>query len=158
MIQGGDPGKPGCCHEPNVRNGGPGIYRSFGIPPKLNSQKRCTRRSTSGDQVNPKKASSGSQFYIVQGQDWTDMQLEHKLKLSASQSLPGFKYTEDQKQIYKTLGGTSQLDMNYTVFGEVIAGLDHCRRSIAAQISSARQPTIARCNHEYGSDPEGSHK
>jgi len=69
-----------------------------------------------GDQVNPEKRSSGSQFYIVQGQRVDDR------TLNAMSKQTGFVYTEEQKQIYKTIGGTPHLDGGYTVFGEVIDG------------------------------------
>ena len=71
-----------------------------------------------GDQVNPKKMSSGSQFYIVQGQAWNDAMLN-----MMSQRY-GKTFTEEQKEVYKTLGGSPHLDGDYTVFGEVVEGLD----------------------------------
>lgn len=71
-----------------------------------------------GDQVNPKKMSSGSQFYIVQGQVWNDGMLN-----MMSQRY-GKTFTEEQKEVYKTLGGSPHLDGDYTVFGEVVEGLD----------------------------------
>lgn len=71
-----------------------------------------------GDQVNPRKMSSGSQFYIVQGQKWDDNMLN-----MMSQRY-GKTFTEEQKQVYKTLGGSPHLDGDYTVFGEVVEGLD----------------------------------
>lgn len=76
----------------------------------------CAARQ--GDQVNPKKASSGSQFYIVQGQVFDDKKLEmYEERL-------GKIFSAKQRQAYKTVGGTPHLDGDYTVFGEVIEGLD----------------------------------
>ena len=76
----------------------------------------CAARQ--GDQVNPKKASSGSQFYIVQGQVFDDNTLNiYEERLGKTFSFP-------QRQAYKTVGGTPHLDGDYTVFGEVIEGLD----------------------------------
>ena len=76
----------------------------------------CAARQ--GDQVNPKKASSGSQFYIVQGQVFDDKKLElYEERL-------GKIFNATQRQAYKTVGGTPHLDGDYTVFGEVIEGLD----------------------------------
>ena len=69
-----------------------------------------------GDQVNPEKRSSGSQFYIVQGKRVDDR------TLNAMSAQTGFVYTEEQKQVYKTIGCTPHLDGGYTVFGEVIDG------------------------------------
>ena len=70
------------------------------------------------DQVNPKKESSGSQFYIVQGQVLNETQLnmyENRL---------GKVFSAKQRQAYQTVGGTPHLDGEYTVFGEVTNGLD----------------------------------
>jgi peptidyl-prolyl cis-trans isomerase B (cyclophilin B) len=68
---------------------------------------------------NPEKASSGSQFYIVQGKTFTDAQLDDlenkRLK---------FKLPQYQREVYKTIGGTPHLDRNYTVYGEVVKGLE----------------------------------
>ena len=76
----------------------------------------CAARK--GDQVNPKKESSGSQFYIVQGQVFDDKVLDmYEERL-------GSVFSAKQRQTYKTVGGTPHLDGEYTVFGEVIEGLD----------------------------------
>ena len=69
------------------------------------------------DNVNPKKESSGSQFYIVQGRKFT----MDELNILEQR---GFKFTDEQKQIYSTIGGSPHLDGQYTVFGEVISGMD----------------------------------
>ena len=71
-----------------------------------------------GDEFNPEKRSSGSQFYIVQGRRADDR------TLNSMSAQSGFVYTEEQKQVYKTIGGTPHLDGAYTVFGEVIDGFE----------------------------------
>jgi peptidyl-prolyl cis-trans isomerase B (cyclophilin B) len=71
-----------------------------------------------GDQVNPKKASSGSQFYIVQGKVYDDKWLD------MFENRSGKVLSAKQRQAYKTVGGTPHLDGDYTVFGEVTEGLD----------------------------------
>ena len=71
-----------------------------------------------GDQVNPKKASSGSQFYIVQGKVYDDKWLD------VFENRYGKVLSAKQRQAYKTVGGTPHLDGDYTVFGEVTEGLD----------------------------------
>lgn len=71
-----------------------------------------------GDQVNPEKASSGCQFYIVQGQVLTDAHIQ------MFQQRYGLTFTEEQIEAYTTIGGTPHLDGEYTVFGEVVEGLD----------------------------------
>ena len=81
-------------------------------------QKGALCAARQGDQVNPKKASSGSQFYIVQGQVYDDKTLDlYEERL-------GKIFSARQRQAYKTVGGTPHLDGDYTVFGEVIEGLD----------------------------------
>lgn len=67
---------------------------------------------------NPEKASSASQFYLVEGKLFTDEEL-NMIELSKSS-----KYTAEQREIYKTIGGTPHLDMEYTVFGEVESGVE----------------------------------
>ena len=67
---------------------------------------------------NPAKASSGCQFYIVQGNKLTDADLNNM------EMGKGIKYSPQQRNIYKTIGGTPFLDMDYTVFGEVETGLN----------------------------------
>ena len=69
---------------------------------------------------NPEKASSGSQFYIVQGKIFTDAGLDSV----ETYRLNGRKIPADQREVYKTVGGTPHLDQGYTVFGEVVKGLD----------------------------------
>ena len=71
-----------------------------------------------GDQVNPKKASSGSQFYIVQGKLYDDKTLD------MLENRMGKVFSAKERQAYKTVGGTPFLDGEYTVFGEVIEGLE----------------------------------
>lgn len=71
-----------------------------------------------GDHVNPKKASSGCQFYIVQGNVLTEAHIQmYKQRY-------GLTFTEEQVEAYTTVGGTPHLDGEYTVFGEVVEGLD----------------------------------
>ena len=76
----------------------------------------CAARQ--GDQVNPQKASSGSQFYIVQGKVYDDKTLD------MFESRMGKVFNARQRQAYQTVGGTPHLDGDYTVFGEVTEGLD----------------------------------
>ncbi len=93
----------------------------------------CAARQ--GDQVNPKKASSGSQFYIVQGQVYDDKTLD------LYEDRLGKVIGPKQRQAYKTIGGTPHLDGDYTVFGEVIEGLDVVDRIAAVKTGYMDVPT-----------------
>lgn len=86
------------------------------------------------DQVNPKKASSGSQFYIVQGQVLNDQQLDMFQKQTNKAISP------ERRATYKTIGGTPHLDDQYTVFGEVISGLDVIDKIAAVQTAAGDKP------------------
>ncbi len=66
---------------------------------------------------NPEKRSSGCQFYIVEGKPATDAELDGVEKST------GVKYSVEQRELYKSIGGTPRLDQNYTVYGEVYEGL-----------------------------------
>ena len=72
------------------------------------------------DEVNPLKASSGNQFYIVQGRKFTDLSLDSV----ETNRLKGRKIPSSYREVYKTIGGAPHLDQNYTVFGEVVSGMD----------------------------------
>ncbi len=85
---------------------------------KLFHKKGALGAARQGDNVNPKKASSGSQFYIVQGKVYDDATLD------MMEERTGHSYSLKQRQTYKTIGGTPFLDGEYTVFGEVTEGLD----------------------------------
>ena len=68
------------------------------------------------DDTNPAKASSGSQFYIVQGKIFSDASLD-SVEINR---LKGRKIPEAHRQVYKTIGGAPHLDQNYTIFGQVV--------------------------------------
>jgi cyclophilin family peptidyl-prolyl cis-trans isomerase len=83
---------------------------------------------------NPEKASSGCQFYIVQGRTYTDEEL------NSFESRSGTKFSEKQRNDYKTIGGTPSLDKNYTVYGEVIEGLDVIDKIAAVKTKPGDRP------------------
>jgi peptidyl-prolyl cis-trans isomerase B (cyclophilin B) len=119
MIQGGDPDSKNAKPDSILGNGDLGYTIPAEFRDSLFHKKGVLAAAREGDRVNPEKASSSSQFYIVQGKVWTDSLLnlteERRLK---------FKIPEWQRQVYKTIGGTPHLDRNYTVYGEVVKGLE----------------------------------
>lgn len=136
MIQGGDPEskntKPGIM----LGNGGP----SYTIPAEFDTslfhKKGVLAAAREGDNVNPKKASSGSQFYIVQGKKFTDAGLDSVETFR----LKGRKIPLSHREVYKTIGGAPHLDMNYTVFGEVESGLEVVEKIASASRDSNNRP------------------
>lgn len=85
---------------------------------------------------NPAKASSASQFYIVQGKTFTDAQLD----MIETQRLQGRKIPAYQREVYKTLGGTPHLDQNYTTYGEVVQGLEMVDKIASAKTATGDRP------------------
>lgn len=102
---------------------------SYSIPaeicfPKLYHKRGALAAAREGDDVNPERASSSTQFYIVWGQKFTDKQLEWAQSRIEKYTDGKVKLTPELCEVYKTTGGTPHLDGSYTVFGEVLEGLD----------------------------------
>lgn len=120
MIQSGDPNSKAAEKGKPLGNGGPGYTIPAEFSPELFHKKGVVAAARMGDNANPKKESSGSQFYIVQGKLFTDEGLDSVERVR----LNGRKLSAAHREYYKTIGGTPQLDQNYTVFGEVIIGME----------------------------------
>ncbi len=131
MIQGGDPNSKNAAPNVPLGSGGPGYTVPAEFDEELIHVKGVLSAARQGDQVNPMKASSGSQFYVVQGKTETDQ------SLNSIEMRKGFKYTQQQRDVYKTLGGTPFLDGDYTVFGRVIEGLDVIDKIASVQTNRA---------------------
>lgn len=169
MVQGGDPESKGAAPGKSLGVGGPGYTLQAEILPELIHKRGALAAARQGDEVNPERRSSGSQFYIAWGQIYKESQLgqlNKQLEMQAQQSvfngLVG-KHREEimnlrrnrdqaglmalqekliaeteaickeqgvagltdlQRDTYKTVGGVPHLDGQYTVFGEVVEGLD----------------------------------
>jgi cyclophilin family peptidyl-prolyl cis-trans isomerase len=114
MVQGGDP---------TSKNAAPGVTLGMGnngykVPaefvPNLFHIKGALAAARDG---NPEKASSGCQFYIVQGRKFSEGDLQNQIGRAGRQA------SDAQIQKYLELGGTPHLDGAYTVFGQIISGL-----------------------------------
>lgn len=171
MIQGGDPDSKNAKPGQLLGDGGPTYTIPFEYVPKYFHKKGVLGAAREGDDVNPERASSGSQFYIVVGKvfvdstlvktekrinttfqknlmynyiaqnkeikerlaalktnDTTAYTLEMKKMAKVADSLyklkTPYKIPENERAIYKTIGGTPHLDGSYTIFGEVIEGIE----------------------------------
>ena len=175
MIQGGDPDSKNASSKQTLGSGGPGYTIEAEILPNHIHKKGALAAARQGDNVNPEKRSSGSQFYIVDGKVFNDNELNqieqsitinlkreffrNYLEDEENQALrekidslqksndsaglqqlsieinamidstfeaenKNFKFTKEQREIYKTIGGAPHLDGSYSVFGEVVEGIE----------------------------------
>jgi cyclophilin family peptidyl-prolyl cis-trans isomerase len=136
MIQGGDPdskdttkAKPGA----ELGNGDVG----YTVPAEFRDSlfhKRGVLAAARDD--NPAKASSGCQFYIVEGRRFSDGKLDTLEKTR----LKGRKIPEWEREYYRSVGGAPHLDQNYTVYGEVVIGIDMIDRIAAVKTDKNDRP------------------
>jgi peptidyl-prolyl cis-trans isomerase B (cyclophilin B) len=134
MIQGGDPDSRGAAPNQRLGMGGPGYTIPAEFHPDLIHKKGALAAARRGGPQNPEKRSSGSQFYIVQGKTHT------AAELNRIASGTGAFYTGEQIQIYQQLGGTPNLDTEYTVFGEVIDGIEVIDKIAAVKTAPGDRP------------------
>ncbi len=134
MIQTGDPMSKDAVPGEPLGSGGPGYTVPGEFVPGLIHQKGALAAARQGDQVNPERASSGSQFYIVQGRTWISEELD---QMDANREKP---LTEKQREIYKTEGGVPHLDEAYTIFGQVVEGMEVIDRIAAVETDDRDRP------------------
>lgn len=137
MIQGGDPNSKYADSTQMLGNGeAPGDMVPAEFKSNLIHKKGalCAARTD-----NPEKASSNCQFYIVQGKKSDEFEL-NQIECNVRGNNPAFSYTDAQRKIYSTVGGTPFLDQNYTVFGEVIKGLEVIDKIAAVATDPSDRP------------------
>lgn len=120
MVQAGDPGSKTALPGVPLGNGGLPYTIPAEFSPALFHKKGALAAARQGDNVNPEKRSSATQFYIVQGRTFTDSEMDSIEVVR----LQGRKISPERRTYMRTIGGTPQLDSNYTVFGEVVHGLE----------------------------------
>jgi len=117
MIQGGDPNSKNAAKGTVLGDGDLGYTVEAEFRDSLFHKKGTLSAARDN---NPEKASSASQFFIVQGKTFTDDELDRL----ETMRLEGRKIPSYQREVYKTIGGVPYLDQNYTVFGEVVEGIE----------------------------------
>ncbi|MEN0052936.1 MAG: peptidylprolyl isomerase [Mucilaginibacter sp.] len=133
MIQGGDPDSKTAIAGQELGDGDVG----YTVPAEFRDSlfhKRGVLAAARDD--NPKKASSGCQFYITEGKRFTD----GKLDTLENTRLKGRKIPTWQREWYKSVGGVPHLDQNYTVYGEVVSGIDMVDRIAAVKKDECDRP------------------
>lgn len=134
MIQGGDPDSRHAEAGYPLGMGGPGYTIPAEFNPAFYHKKGALAAARQGDQVNPEKESSGSQFYIVHGRPFSDDEL-NMMAQRAQIDIP-----EEHREVYRTLGGAPHLDGSYTVFGEVVEGLEVIDKIATVQADARNRP------------------
>lgn len=132
MVQGGDPDSKHAQPGQPLGAGGPG----YTIPAEIGAKhfRGALSAARQGDEVNPEKRSSGSQFYIVQNGPVPAAQLDQII------AQKGLQYTPSERDYYLKVGGTPFLDGDYTVFGTVVEGLDVVDKIANAQRDPRDRP------------------
>ena len=141
MIQGGDP----YSKDNNPNNdgtGGPGYTVQAEILPRYYHKKGAIAAARQMDRVNPERRSNGSQFYIVQGRTFTSQELtELENYIGGQIGDSNFQFSSEARESYLRNGGFPSLDMQYTVFGELVDGFDVLDRISAVRTNSMDRPT-----------------
>lgn len=134
MIQGGDPTSRNAQPGEILGNGGIKKTIPAEIDTSLFHRFGALAAAREGNEVNPSKASSYSQFYIVAGKKYTDAQMD-QMEKQLNIVIP-----ENHRAVYRTEGGTPFLDGNYTVFGQVESGLEVIRKIASATTDAHDRP------------------
>ena len=136
--------------DPNSKNAEPGkllgnVEEPYTIPaeicyPQLMHQRGALCMAREGDANNPERASSAYQFYIVYGRRYDDAMLDKVQERLDTTTKGQVKLTPEVREIYKAKGGLPHLDGQYTVFGEVVEGLDVVKNMQMAEVDENSRP------------------
>lgn len=101
----------------------------YTVPAEINFPKRYHKcgalaAAREDESVNPQRASSAYQFYITYGRIYDDEGLQKAQDYLDEATQGKVKLTPEIKEVYRHFGGMPYLDGLYTVFGEVVEGLD----------------------------------
>ena len=102
--------------------------------PKLFHKRGVIAAAREGDDVNPQKRSSSTQFYFVWGRKYSERAMEF------TESRLDIELTPEMREAYMTVGGTPHLDGSYTVFGEIVEGLDVVERIQGVETDEGDRP------------------
>ena len=140
IIQGGDPNSRD--NDPkNDGMGGPGYNTNAEFSPALYHKKGALAAARQPDQVNPQRRSSGSQFYIVVGRPYNEQELaEVERYIGIQIRNPNFAFSNEARNAYTSVGGAPTLDMQYTVFGELVDGFDVLDRISSVATDTGDRP------------------
>lgn len=136
MIQTGDPQSKNAKPGDALGQGGTGYFIPAEMRTSLFHKKGALAAARTADEVNPNRESNGSQFFLVQGRIYSDGELDG----IEQKKMNGNKIPEDHREVYKTIGGVPFLDQKYTVFGEVIKGVDIIDSIAAVPVGERNRP------------------
>ena len=130
VIQGGDPDSKHAGPEKQLGDGD----LSYLVPAEINAVNYHKRGALGmARDNNPEKSSSASQFYLTQGKVFSEAGLDSVETYRLKRKIPA-----DQRKVYTTLGGVPHLDQNYTVFGEIVKGLEVVDKIAAVPTSKGK--------------------
>ena len=147
MIQSGDPDskekEPGKLYG----DGGPDyIVPAEFRTPEIFHKRGSLAAAREGDRVNPERASSGSQFYLVKGRVYDDdealnAQADRINQRNAAMGIiSDYTLSDEQRKVYKSVGGTPHLDSQYTVFGEIVKGYEVVEKISKVETDANNRP------------------
>ncbi len=136
MIQGGDPASKNAATGIQLGGGGPGYTIPAEFRKTFFHKKGVIAAARQPDYANAEKASNGSQFYLAQGKVFTDTELD----MMETQRLQGRKIPSAFRELYKIIGGAPHLDGDYTVYGELVNGIEIIDKIASVKTNSSNRP------------------